>query len=76
MALIKCNECGHEVSSRAKTCPNCGNPLDEEKEELKEQKKCSCGFYNEKDALFCEACGKPLSTDAKIKCIKCEVESS
>lgn len=24
MALIKCNECGHKVSDRAKTCPNCG----------------------------------------------------
>lgn len=24
MALIKCKECGKEVSSKAKTCPNCG----------------------------------------------------
>lgn len=24
MALIKCRECGKEVSSKAKTCPNCG----------------------------------------------------
>jgi hypothetical protein len=24
MALIKCKECGHEVSSKAATCPNCG----------------------------------------------------
>ncbi|MDD2720842.1 MAG: zinc ribbon domain-containing protein [Gallionella sp.] len=24
MALIKCRECGHEVSDTAKTCPNCG----------------------------------------------------
>ena len=24
MALIKCKECGHEVSTEAKTCPNCG----------------------------------------------------
>ena len=27
MALIKCNECGKEISSRAKTCPQCGLPL-------------------------------------------------
>ena len=24
MALIKCYECGHEISTEAKTCPNCG----------------------------------------------------
>lgn len=24
MALIKCKECGHQVSSKAETCPNCG----------------------------------------------------
>lgn len=27
MALIKCVECGKEVSSKAKACPNCGNPI-------------------------------------------------
>lgn len=24
MALIKCKECGHEISKTAQTCPNCG----------------------------------------------------
>lgn len=24
MALIKCRECGSEISSRAESCPNCG----------------------------------------------------
>lgn len=24
MALIKCNDCGHDVSSDADACPNCG----------------------------------------------------
>ncbi|HBM98519.1 MAG TPA: hypothetical protein DD413_03750 [Ruminococcus sp.] len=28
MALIKCSECGKEVSSKAHSCPNCGNPID------------------------------------------------
>jgi len=27
MALIKCPDCGHEVSDRAPTCPNCGAPI-------------------------------------------------
>lgn len=31
MALIKCPECGKEVSDKAKACPNCGCPIDEGK---------------------------------------------
>lgn len=27
MALIKCPECGKEISDSAKTCPNCGYPI-------------------------------------------------
>ena len=27
MALIKCPECGKEISSNAVACPNCGNPV-------------------------------------------------
>lgn len=27
MALIKCNECGKEVSDKATACPNCGCPI-------------------------------------------------
>ena len=30
MALIKCPECGKEVSDSAKSCPHCGYPLDKE----------------------------------------------
>lgn len=29
MALIKCIECGKEISDRASTCPNCGCPVSE-----------------------------------------------
>ncbi|MEE3385799.1 MAG: zinc ribbon domain-containing protein [Prevotella sp.] len=28
MALIKCKECGHEVSDKASSCPNCGYPME------------------------------------------------
>jgi ssDNA-binding Zn-finger/Zn-ribbon topoisomerase 1 len=28
MALVKCPECGKEVSSAATACPNCGYPMD------------------------------------------------
>jgi predicted lipid-binding transport protein (Tim44 family) len=27
MALIKCRECGREVSDKAQACPNCGAPI-------------------------------------------------
>lgn len=29
MAMIKCPECGKDVSDRAKVCPNCAYPLEE-----------------------------------------------
>ena len=28
--LIRCNDCGHEVSKRADKCPHCGAPVDNE----------------------------------------------
>ena len=37
--LIKCNECGKEVSDKANTCPNCGAPVqnnDNKEKELKD----------------------------------------
>jgi DNA-directed RNA polymerase subunit RPC12/RpoP len=27
MALIKCNECGREISDKAQNCPGCGSPI-------------------------------------------------
>lgn len=29
MALVKCKECGKEISDKATACPNCGCPLSE-----------------------------------------------
>ena len=28
MAIIKCPECGNNISDKAKTCPNCGYPIE------------------------------------------------
>lgn len=42
MALIKCAECGKEISDKAKTCPNCGFEVNKEKSKetpIKEKKK-------------------------------------
>ena len=27
MALVKCDDCGHQVSTDAAACPNCGRPM-------------------------------------------------
>ena len=27
MAIIKCEECGNEISEKAASCPTCGNPI-------------------------------------------------
>ena len=41
MALIKCKECGKEISDKANTCPNCGNPINDDTitKEVKATKK-------------------------------------
>ena len=40
MALIKCSECGKEISDKSEICVNCGNPIQKEikKEKLKNRK--------------------------------------
>ena len=43
MALIKCEECGKEISDKADKCPNCGAPnvikkAEQEKEKLQKEK--------------------------------------
>lgn len=39
MALIKCPECGKEISDKASVCVNCGYPVSEYVEELKREEK-------------------------------------
>ena len=36
MSLVKCKECGHEVSTNAVVCPNCGEPQSDSKKESQE----------------------------------------
>lgn len=37
MALIKCNECGNEVSDKANACPKCGAPIEKTQEQINEE---------------------------------------
>ena len=41
MALIKCKECGKEISDQATNCPNCGCPINDDTitKEVKASKK-------------------------------------
>ncbi|MGN1120571.1 MAG: zinc-ribbon domain-containing protein [Oscillospiraceae bacterium] len=39
MALIKCSECGKEISDKAVSCPHCGAPVGTSKASIKPQKK-------------------------------------
>lgn len=35
MALIKCSECGADISDKAKNCPNCGKKIEKKQKESK-----------------------------------------
>lgn len=54
MALIKCKECGHEVSDKASACPNCGCPV-EKGLVCKE-----CGYPICDTDAVCSNCGCPV----------------
>ncbi len=56
MALIKCPECGKEISDQAESCPNCGTPM-----KKGEKKFCKhCGESIDKDCVVCPKCGKQV----------------
>ncbi len=46
MALVKCPECGGNVSDKAKACPNCGYPIYEMINNIDSERQ------NEKDTLI------------------------
>ena len=61
MALIKCNECGNDVSDKAKSCPRCGYPISEDFKQVRCQfcgdiipanfSKCPSCYNSPKDKL-------------------------
>lgn len=67
MSLIKCPECGKEISDKAPACPNCGCPQSEfNKKMVKELPP------EERPEMFsCVNCGRPLPVGIE-KCIYCD----
>ena len=65
MAMIKCPECGQEISDKAKKCVHCGKILIEEKPATK---VCSdCGKENPIDATECVHCGCPFEEETTVE---------
>lgn len=56
MAIIKCPECGHQVSDRAPVCPSCGVVI------AGNINKCArCGEVFFRDEHFCPNCHQPAN---------------
>lgn len=65
MSMIKCPECGKEISDKAKKCVHCGKILIEEKLATK---VCSdCGKENPIDATECVHCGCPFEEGTTVE---------
>lgn len=57
MSMIICPECGKEISDKASSCPNCGNPLSKNEN----KKFCMhCGAAIDKECVVCPQCGKQV----------------
>lgn len=61
MTLIKCNECGKELSNMAKFCPNCGSAV------VKKNKCRECGIEVSIDTVRCPNCGYKMKLAPKNK---------
>lgn len=54
MALIKCSECGKEISDKSEICVHCGYPIKNTMEEVKEK---DSGIEETKFFTICNKCG-------------------
>lgn len=64
MAMVKCPECGQEISGKARKCVHCGKMLIEDKSATK---SCNdCGKENTIDATECIHCGCPFEEEKYV----------
>ena len=60
MALIKCNECGKEISDKSAECLYCGSLI----EKVEKKIKCSeCGSQVYSKSDVCTYCGCPITNE-------------
>ena len=89
MALIKCPECGREISDKAKVCIHCGYPLGERflaesdvSKSAKTKWHCSiCGYEYEESGVpeqcpFCKASSSKFTIIDEIGCTSASSPSS
>jgi ribosomal protein L32 len=73
MAIIKCPECGNNVSEHAEICPECGYPISQlKKSDIKGSPKVvcpECGAEVEAGNTICKNCGFPFSKNKETKLI-------
>lgn len=70
MALIKCPECGKEISDKAKFCSYCGYPIIHYEGTYTEEKKYADGVEHGTKLFYCIQCGRPLPEGIE-ECIYC-----
>lgn len=61
MGLVKCKECGKEISENASCCVNCGNPI------IKYVTCEECGEKISENAKICPNCGIAINNYSKAK---------
>ena len=75
MSLIKCPECGNEISSLARSCPNCGCPIDADETNGSQSEKCcpECGQSVNALDKSCPNCGYPINENESSDVLEKEV---
>ena len=63
MALIKCVECGREISDKASFCIHCGAPLPEDNTKCKACTKCGVLHFNPTTSAY-----------RSNRCLECSAE--
>ncbi len=63
MALINCSECGKQISDKASSCPNCGNPIIESA--MNQAVKQNVTASSNENLLHCPKCNSTELTSNK-----------
>jgi len=65
MALINCSECGKQVSEKASSCPNCGNPINKTSVIQQISSNVTDTVTNNENLMCCPKCNSTELTSSK-----------